>query len=341
MFRPIAFLFCLLPVALLIPQQRFNEQNFRQQPSNRFEQADRFAPPGGRQQGPPRGAPQASSQDEENLPLPPKECQLPFGEAGTLSNGTNPFNIQVSAIQLGPPKSGNDLKDLKGADLEVTITYTSRDPKHQIAGTAVRPGLPFPVGEWSSAQLQRFNSNPTQYQGKILPCLHPESADTLLVLGNFGTTLKWDLTPFLAAWNNKDSRKVTFEVGTFSTSNEIWIELVEVDVAIKETGYTVPEELLLPDSPQLPANENEQFQNLPQNSQGGPQQGRFPPSQQSGGQRFGQQDQFSQNRFPQDEFSRFSPQQAQGADEFGQRQRFDQRQVFDGRRRQDFRNQGF
>lgn len=61
--------------------------------------------------------------------------------------------------------------------------------------------------------------------------------------------MTFNLIPFLAAWNNSMIRDVQFEIGISNNKGEVWTELKTIPIAIKESGYEVPQELLPPSLP--------------------------------------------------------------------------------------------
>lgn len=203
-------------------------------------------------------APQLTRQQQQMLDQgPPPECEKPFGD-GTLSKSKSPYSFAVMATRRA--EVSDYKKTFKGAPVDLAIQFAAPPGTSNIKGFALRAGIPFPVLQWQ---------NTGDKQVKIASCIAPQSIDTVIVKGQIGAKYSLVGTPLLAAWANKESLPVIYEMAIQGSDGQIYVTSFNGTINVQETDYVLPAQFFQP-PPGMGQGQGQQ-----QTVRGQPMQGQF------------------------------------------------------------------
>lgn len=167
---------------------------------------------------------------------PPLECEKPFGE-GKLATDPSPYNFTVVARQRTDVTDYK--KTFKGAPFDLIINFITAPGAAPIQAFALRAGIPFPVVQWQKS---------ADHQSKIVSCIAPQSVDTLLIKGQTGQSRAAVAVPLLAAWGNKQTLAVIYEMAIQGGNGQIYVTAFNGTLSVKETDYELPKQFFQPPS---------------------------------------------------------------------------------------------
>lgn len=165
---------------------------------------------------------------------PPPECEKPFGD-GKLAQGPSQYNFTVIARQRSDAVDYK--KTFKGAPIDMIITFTAGANAGPVQAFALRAGIPFPVVQWQ---------NTGDKQAKIVSCIAPQSVDTVLVKGQIGQRYSVAAVPLLAAWANRKSLPVVYEMAIQGSDGHIFVSAFNGTIDVQETDYELPAQFFQP-----------------------------------------------------------------------------------------------